>query len=183
MRTSGLTPAGVKPWRMGGFTSNLVANLLGTFVGAGLALYGSWWLERRSVAARERSQLQGLVDRLYRSRALAPSRVRLRPDEPLSAAEVTDRERCAESIIATRDRIGSIAEGLSVHIGAAPLLDRMYVSCLHYLVQAERPARYVDELMTLRAEVVLLLDELSTAVPSLTMREPGTAYPETHARP
>jgi hypothetical protein len=166
---------------MGGFTSNLVANLVGTFVGAALALLGTWWLARRHTAARERSQLQGLVDRLYRSRAIAPDRSR--PDQPLSPTEERDRERCAESIIATRDRIGGIADELSVYLAVVPVLDRMYIACLHYLEEAEEPRHYVEALMTLRAEFITLLEELNTLVPALTMREPGSAYLTAHSRP
>jgi hypothetical protein len=166
----------VKTCGVHGFISNLVANLAGTFVGVGLALLGTWWLERKYVASRERSQLQGLVDRLYRSRAIAPGRSRPRGGA-LSPAEETDRERCAQSVIATRDRIAAISERLTVYLDVVPVLDRMYVACLHYLERAEEPTRYVDALMTLRADLVTHLDEVKALVPGLVMRDPGTAYP------
>lgn len=159
---------------MGDFASNLVANLVGTFVGAGLAILSAWWLERRRTASRERRKLQALIDHLYGIRAIAPNRSRA--DGPLRDAEREDKERCARSILATRDRIAAVRDDITVHTKAIPILDTMFSRCLTYLNAADDPPEgYVEELMGLRASLVGDLGQLTGVLPALTGREPGTA--------
>ena len=159
---------------MADFMSNTVANLVGTFVGAGLALWSAWWLEQRRIASRELRLLQGLIERLHRSRAIAPGRTRA--SGPLTVKEQRDIDRCAQSVIATRDRIAAVRDELSVHQHAAEILERMFVYCLTYLdISDEVPESYVEALMALRRELASQLNELQQSVPSLVPKEPGTA--------
>jgi hypothetical protein len=156
------------------FVSNAGANIVGTFIGAGLALVSSWWLQRRSAVRADRRHLQGLVDRLYRSRAIAPGRSRT--EGPLSELEVTDCERGTASIIATRDRTATVCDALTVLTGAIAPLERIYVHCLDYLdASTDDPSGYLEHLMELREKLQAEVDALVVVVPGLTGRELGTA--------
>ena len=86
---------------MTAFWESVASNIIGTFVGAGLALLTSFFIVRHGETRNDLRLLQGLIDRLYRSRALRPNQVTL----PFDSPEVRENERrCAKSVLATRDR-------------------------------------------------------------------------------
>lgn len=151
---------------MNAFWSSALANLLGTFVGAGLALLSAWWLARRTTRAREHQRLQGLLNHLSRMRALAPSH--RRRGEPLSPGWERDKERCGQSVLAARDRVGRVRDDLSIYRKVFPVLDDMYEHCLQYLsAEVHQPEEYQSALMNLRQKIVEDLRRLKHEVPSL----------------
>jgi hypothetical protein len=158
------------------FVDNTLANVIGTFVGAALALLSTWWLRRRATKARERRILQGVLDRLYRSRAIRPGRCR--PEGALTPTERVDFERCARSIVDTRDRIAAVGDEIEMYAGVTPVLDAMYAHCLDYLDASETDhTRYVTELMELRSALEIDARDLARIVPLLQARSFGTARP------
>lgn len=160
---------------MNDFVQNAGANLVGTFAGAALAIMTTWGLERRNARRNRVKYLQALVDRVYRSRALAPGRAR--PSGALTAVEDVDFGRCAESVLITRERIRSASDELHQQPEVTRVLDDMYADCLAYLESSELDhAAYLEGLMFLRAELDDALGKLCSLVPSLIYRAPGTAH-------
>lgn len=158
---------------MGGFWENVASNVIGTFVGAGLALLTSYLVVRHGEAKNDTRLIQGLVDRLYRSRALRPNR----PPVDYELPEIReDQRRCTKSVLTTRNRIAFVSDELSTHSQAFDELDRMHVACLRYLNAVDdEPSRYVDALMELRAELQPQLEQLCAATRGVQWREIGTA--------
>lgn len=158
---------------MDGFWESVASNVIGTFVGAGLALLTSYLVVRRGESRNDVRLIQGLVDRLYRSRALRPGRA---PGDWASPATQEDQKRGTKSVLATRNRIASVSDDLSGHSQAFDELDAMHVACLRYLNAVEEdPSRYVEALMELRAELEPLVERLCTGVRGVVWREIGTA--------
>lgn len=156
------------------FWSNTGANLIGTFVGAALAIGGALFLERKSRTRAERLSIQALVDHAHRSRAFAPAST---GHSSMSDAHAGgDRQRCNLSVLNTRNRIGDVRDRVSNHSDALPILDQMYVDCLEYLERTElNPEGYGEELMNLRERLEARFEELSAVVPSLDVKSPGMA--------
>ncbi len=158
---------------MGGFWGNVIANLIGTFVGAGLALAIAQYLSSRGETMRDRRLVQSVIDRLHRSRALRPDQTGGQGDSP---AISTDRQRCTESILTTRNRIAAVSDELSGRAKASGALDAMHLACLRYLSRVERdPHNYVDALMSLREALVVQVDALCASDKELHRRVPGGA--------
>ena len=159
---------------MNDFLQNVGANLVGTFAGAALAVFTTWAIDRRNRRRNNEKQLQSLIDRIYRSRALAPHRTR--PPGPLTPAEQLDFERCSLSVIGTRDRIALVSDELHQTAQVTEVLNDMYAECLTYLEASEAaPENYLREMMTLRGRLDRDLRKLCALVPSLAYRAPGTA--------
>jgi hypothetical protein len=158
---------------MTAFWESVASNIIGTFVGAGLALLTSFFIVRHGETRNDLRLLQGLIDRLYRSRALRPNQVTL----PFDSPEVRENERrCAKSVLATRDRIAFTSDELSGHSDAFDELDRMHVACLRYLNDVEDdPSRYIGSLMTLRDELEPEVAALCARYGALRFREIGAA--------
>lgn len=155
--------------RMDGFWSNALANLIGTFVGAGLALLTAFYSSLRDKKERDRRLIQSVIDRLYRSRAL-------RPDQAGDDGDSEDRKFCTDSILATRDRIATVSDDLSVRAMGFRALEAMYVACLRYLSRVRRnPNNYVDELMSLREALVVQIEALCASDKEMHRRLPGGA--------
>jgi hypothetical protein len=158
---------------MDGFLSNALANLIGTSVGAGLALATALYLSSRDKKIRDRRLIQSVIDRLHRSRALRPNQTGGNGDSPDVTA---DREYCAKSILATRDRIATVSDELSVRAMGFGALEKMYVACLRYLSRVRRnPNNYVDELMGLREALVVQINALCKSDKEMHRRLPGGA--------
>jgi hypothetical protein len=163
---------------MSDFLSNTAANLVGTFVGAALALLSAWAVARRERARAEVRRLQRLIDRIYRSRALvAVSNYPVQVD-PLNQQE-GDFRRVTASVLTTRDLIGEIMDYLDPQRPAVTILDDMYAAALEYLNTTEIDSRdYINELMRLREELVDGEQRLHRLHPKLILREPGGADPD-----
>jgi hypothetical protein len=164
---------------MSDFLSNTVSNLVGTFVGAGLALLSAWGVARRERARSEIRRLQRLIDRVYRSRALV-----LVPDcpvqtSPLDDLQQRDFQRVTASVLTTRDLIGGITDSLDAGRPVVAVLDDMYAATLKYLNTTEVDSRdYVNELMRLRNELFAGEQRLQQLHPKLVLREPGGVNPD-----
>ena len=159
--------------RMNAFWESVASNVIGTFVGAGLALLTSFFVVRHGETQNDLRLLQALIDRLYRSRALRPNQVPGRFD----TAEARENERrSTKSVLATRDRIAVTSDGLSGHSDAFDELDRMHVACLRYLNEVQDdPSQYIQNLMTLRNELEPEVERLCSRYGSLRAREIGAA--------
>ncbi len=157
---------------MNAFWESVASNVIGTFIGAGLALFTSFLVIRHSEVQNDLRLLQALIDRLYRSRALRAGQVQGVFDE---AAQENER-RSTKSILATRNRIALTSDELSSHSDAFDELDRMHVACLRYLNQTEDdPSGYITSLMTLRAELAPEVERLCARYKALRWREVGAA--------
>lgn len=156
---------------MDGFLGNLLATLVGTFLGAGLALWAAHAQAKRTDTVRDRRLTQSVIDRLYRSRALRPKQVGgVRGTE----WDREDRKRCTASVITTRERIAYVSDELSVGAKASIELGRMHVACLRYLSREERePAQYVSALMVLREALAKEVNALCDRDKQLQRRIPG----------
>ncbi len=141
-----------------GFLSNAAANLVGTLVGAGLAVWTAYIANSRSDRQRDRRLLQSLIDRLHWTRALRPNQVGGRGG---SQRDAVDRDRCTRSIRKLRERIHVVRDGLSGRTAETPELDAMLLACLGYLRRETRePDDYVALLMRLRAALAREMDAL-----------------------
>ena len=158
---------------MNAFWESVAANVVGTFVGAGLALLTSFLVVRHGETKDDLRLLQALIDRLYRSRALRANQT----PAPFDTPEARENERrSTKSVLATRDRIAVTSDGLSGHSDAFDELDRMHVACLRYLndVQDE-PSRYIQSLEILRSELAPEVERLCSRYRALHAREIGAA--------
>jgi hypothetical protein len=161
---------------MSGFWSNTISNLVGTFVGAGLALLSAWIIAKRGRTRSEAQSLQRLIDRIYRSRAYWPIPIGPVRINPLNADEQADFERVTASILITRQVIEKAANSLDPKRKSVAILDDMYVATLKYLNATEIDAcDYVNESMRLREELILSEQQLKGLHPKLIFRAPGTA--------
>ncbi len=158
---------------MNEFWLGVGSNIIGTFVGAGLALLTSFLVVRRGERKNDVRLIQAVVDRLYRSRALRPGRV---PGDYSLAAVQEDQKRGTKSVLATRNRIALTSDELSTHSHAFDELDAMHLACLRYLNAIEEdPSHYVESLMELRSELEPWLRRLCDQTPGVQWREIGTA--------
>jgi len=161
---------------MSDFWSNTAANIVGTFVGAALALLSAWAIAKRDQAHSEAQSLQRLIDRIYRSRAYRPVPTGPVQADPLNEAQQADFERTTASVLVTRSLIERAADSLDSKRKSVGVLDDMYVATLNFLNATEvNPRRYVHELMQLRQELISCEERLKQLHPKLTFREPGTA--------
>jgi len=155
------------------FWDGVLSNIIGTFVGAGLALMTSYLVVRHGETRNDLRLLQALIDRLYRSRALQAGQV---PSPFESADEHENERRSTKSVLATRNRIAVTSDELSAHSDAFDELDRMHLACLRYLntVQDDRSA-YVAALLRLRAELEVEVVALCERYSALQYRDVGAA--------
>ena len=158
---------------MSAFWEGVASNVIGTFVGAGLALLTSFFVIRHSETRNDLRLLQALIDRLYRSRALRSGQLAT----PFDTPETRENERrSTKSVLATRDRIAFTSDGPSGHSDAFDELDRMHLACLRYLNDVQDdPSRYIAGLMTLRSELEPEIAALCMRYPTLHLREIGAA--------
>jgi hypothetical protein len=154
------------------FWESVASNVIGTFIGAGLALLTSFLVVRRGEEKNDARLIQSLVDRLYRMRALRPDR----PAVDYSLPEIQeDQRRCTKSVLTTRNRIAYVSDELSTHSQAFDELDAMHVACLRYLNAIDDdPSRYVELLRDLRAELKPQLEQLCSGIRGVQFREIGT---------
>jgi hypothetical protein len=163
---------------MSPFWEGVASNVIGTFVGAGLALLTSFFVVRYGETRDDLRLLQGLIDRLYRSRALRANQVEVPFDSPeFNSPWARENERrSTKSVLATRDRIAFTSDELSGHSDAFDELDRMHLACLRYLNDVQDdPSRYITGLMTLRAELEPEVQRLCARYHALQWREIGAA--------
>lgn len=157
---------------MNAFWESVASNVIGTFVGAGLALLTTFFVVRHGETKNDLRLLQALIDRLYRSRALRPNQV----PGPFDAEARENERRSTKSVLATRDRIAVTSDDLSGHSDAFDELDRMHVACLRYLNEVQDdPSRYIQSLMTLRSELAPEVEQLCARYRTLQWREIGAA--------
>ncbi|HOC13986.1 MAG TPA: hypothetical protein PLL50_10430 [Propionicimonas sp.] len=158
---------------MSAFWEGVASNVVGTFVGAGLALLTSFFVIRHSETRNDLRLLQALIDRLYRSRALRAGQLATAFDTP-DARE--NERRSTKSVLATRDRIAFTSDSLSGHSDAFDELDRMHVACLRYLNDVQDdPSGYIAGLMMLRSQLEPEVTALCERYRTLHPREIGAA--------
>jgi hypothetical protein len=156
------------------FLSNTAANLIGTFVGVGLGLLTARAVTRREQGRAEVARLQRLIDRMYRSRALAPKPFTAPRTTDLDPAEQLHYDRVTRAIFGIRDLIEAAANTFDPRAKAAPVLDEMYGAVLVYLNAIEVDHRdYVNESMRLREALAQAAARLKKLHSSLVLREPG----------
>jgi len=156
------------------FLSETAANLVGTFVGVGLGLLTARSVTRRERARAETARLQRLIDRMYRSRALA-----LKPFTPPRTTDLDQNERVhydrvTRAIFGIRDLIEAAANTFDPRAKAVPVLDEMYAAVLVYLNAVEVDQRdYLNESMRLREALLAASVKLTKLHRSLVLKEPG----------
>lgn len=159
---------------MSEFVSDAAANLVGTFVGAGLALLTAWAVARRQQVIAEIGKLQRLIDRIYRSRALTQVSQSARRSAPLDECERADFRRVTGAIFTIRGLIEEAANIFDSRAPAALVLDDMYGATLDYLNAVEIDDRdYVNEVMRLRKALLEGEMRLKQMHSKLVLREPG----------
>jgi hypothetical protein len=156
------------------FFSNTAANLVGTFVGVGLGLLTARVVTRREKARTETARLQRLIDRMYRSRALAIKPITPPRTADLDQGERLHYDRVTRAIFGIRDLIEAAANTFDPRAKAVPVLDEMYGAVLVYLNAIEVDHRdYVNESMRLREALSMAAAKLKKLHASLVLREPG----------
>jgi hypothetical protein len=157
---------------MSGFWGNVIANLIGTFAGAGLALLSSWAITRRVARSNEAKLLQGTIDRLGRSRVF--THMDIEHSGAISPEEEEDLRRSTESVLASRDYISRVITDLGIANPAVPILEEMHVACALYVRSIEEyPTEYVRALVDLRGVLLELERDLCRINTHLRLREPG----------
>ena len=157
---------------MSGFWSNVWANLIGTFAGAGLALLSSWLLQRSAERRGQRKLVQAVVDRIGRSRVFA--RNEREHAGPLSQDERSDLSRSIASILTTRELMSRVLAELGASHRLAPVLEQMTAACALYLRSTEEDAdAYIEATLQLREVLTSLVYELVELDSKLTRRGPG----------
>src|SRR4051794_33322467 len=125
--------------RMSTFLTDTASTLIGTFVGFGLALTSERLLERGHRKRQRLSALQAVLNRLYHARAFRKADVPLgQRRSVLARGQDLDRDRCARSVVQTRDIIQRVLADLSVDDPARDTLERMHSACLRYLTNGAR---------------------------------------------
>jgi hypothetical protein len=156
------------------FLVDASANLLGTFVGAGLALLTAALVKRAEQRRSEMSRLQRLIDRIYRSRALTSKPMTAQRVTPLDAEARGHFQRVTSSIFTIRNLIEEAAGTFHPKAAAVPVLDDMYAATLDYLNAIEVDDRdYVNESMRLREALIAGGARLKRLHGSLVVRDPG----------
>lgn len=156
------------------FWSNVLANLIGTFVGAGLALLTNRMVMRNAARERELRLLQSIVDRLSRSRALTRPCDFPRRTSSLTDFEVVDRDRCTLSVLGSRDRVARVIDELSSDSQALGPLNEMHAAFLDYLNHVEQhPEDYERALGLLGQRLSQEEQALARVYPDLALRAPG----------
>ena len=118
---------------MSTFLSNTGSTVVGTLVGFGLALGGDRLFAARRRAHERVRSLQAVADRIFHARAL-----RELPADPaqglrvLAQTEEDDRDRCAQSVLETRDLIQKVIGQLTPTDPAQRGLIEMHAACLQY---------------------------------------------------
>jgi hypothetical protein len=163
---------------LSGFWADVVANLIGTFAGAGLALLSSWVLSMRVARRRETRLLQSIIDRLARSRVFTHTDVGDHVGA-LSAGQVEDSRRSTESILASREHIGLAMSEFGADSDVRQALEDMYGACALYLHSVENdPNGYVRAICDLREVLGGMERELHQLRPRLRLKMPGeSAFP------
>lgn len=156
------------------FLTEAGANLVGTFVGAVLAIVSAWVGYRIKQSRDEVRKLQRLIDRIYRSRALRPKPVTERRYTPLSAEERVHHQYVTSAIFTIRHLIEEAANTFSPKAKATAVLDDMYAAVLEYLSATEADERnYLNESMRLREALAAAEVRLKAIHRGLVLREPG----------
>ena len=156
------------------FLADAGANLVGTFVGAVLAIFSAWVGYRIKQSRDEIRKLQRLIDRMYRSRALRPKPSTPRRYTPLTAEERVHYQNVTSAIFTIRHLVEDAANTFSPKARAIPVLDDMYAAVLDYLNAIEVDDRdYLNESMRLREALVAAEARLKTLHRGLVIREPG----------
>ncbi len=156
------------------FLADAAANLVGTFVGAVLAILSAWAGYRIKQSRDEIRKLQRLIDRMYRSRALRPKPLTSRRYTPLNTEERGHYQTVTSAIFTIRHLIEDAANTFSPKAKATPVLDDMYAAVLEYLNAIEVDDRdYLNESMRLREALVAAQARLKQLHAALVLREPG----------
>jgi len=156
------------------FVADTVSSLVGTFVGTALTVLATWIGYRVQRARTESDKLQRLIDRIYRSRALAPKPVVARRYAPLTDDELAHQQRVTSAIFTVRHHIEDAANTFSPRAKAVAVLDDMYVATLEYLTATETDVRdYLNQSMHLREALIAAEARLKQLHRGLVIREPG----------
>ena len=156
------------------FLADTVSSLVGTFVGTALTVLATWIGYRVQRARTESDKLQRLIDRIYRSRALAPKPVVARRYAPLTDDELAHQQRVTSAIFTVRHHIEDAANTFNPKAKALPVLDDMYAATLEYLNATEVDVRdYVNESMRLREALIAAEARLAKLHRGIVLREPG----------
>ena len=156
------------------FVAESLASLVGTFVGTALTVLATYLGYRVRRARTEVDKLQRLIDRIYRSRALAPKGTTARRFTPLAGDEQSHQQRVTAAIFTVRHHIEDAANTFSPRAKAVPVLDDMYAATLEYLNATENDVRdYINESMKLREALIAGEARLKQLHGGLVLREPG----------
>jgi hypothetical protein len=162
---------------MSGFLANTASTVVGTVVGFGLALGGDRQLALRRRRHERTQSMQAVADRVFHARALREldsdgSEVRV-----MAQTEESDRDRCAQSVLETRDLIQKVIGQLKPTDPAQRGLMEMHAACLQYLTsETEQPASYIRHLQELRRQLDRGQQKLKEVEPQLLIRPPGSAH-------
>lgn len=162
---------------MSDFWSNLAANLVGTFVGAGLALISSHIATRNAARRAEAKRAQGIVDHISRARTFA--RTDYERSGPLSQAELDDLNRSTASILTIREHISRTLVEMRPVNPMIPILEDMFGACSLYLRSIEDdPSCYVRAIIDLRDALWQLETQIPQVNKSIVLWRPGQrAFP------
>lgn len=156
---------------MSGWWLDRSVNLVGTVVGALLALVSAWWRRRLQQRRDDGRLLQNLVDGLHRKRAFRQVPV---SDDQLVEWDEEDLQRCVDSVLGARRCIEEAAARLSTSTEVRIAMGDMHSACNRWLRRTRRrPGSHVIVLMDLRARLLKLKGEIVDEHRKLTLREPG----------
>ena len=146
-------------------------DLLIAVIGAVLTVLIAWVtyvLQRRT---NEKRALRFLVEEIHRRRALAP----MSPvGEVPGAGASDDFSRVNASILDIKDRIRLAREQSRPESPAQPALSDMTRACNRYLEgAAQRPERYLHELLALRDSLTGSITRMAEGVHGVEPLEPG----------
>lgn len=168
---------------MDDFFGNTLANIIGTFVGAVLAIFSARQAERRQQRSADFNELQRVVDRLADARALTKFPKSSSPrTEPLAAHALEDEGRVRASVLTLRRMLGDAIHNISKNDPSIPHLGEMQGACSRYLNYVElHPRDYENAVQHLRDRLYAGIYAICRNDTILRIREPGstaTAVPQ-----
>jgi len=161
---------------MDGFLSNTWANLVGTFVGAALAIFAARRAERRHRRSTDVNELQRVIDRLADARALTKFPKSRPRTHPLSASAQEDEARVRLSVLNLRQMLADALHNISKDDPSLGHLRDMQGACSRYMNYVEvYPSDYENAVQHLRDTVLIGLHAIVAINRRLELREPGSS--------
>lgn len=167
---------------MDGFLGNTLANVIGTFVGAALAIFSARYAEGRQKRSANFNELQRVVDRLADARALTKFPKSSPRTGPLSDYLRNDEMRVRSSVLNLRHMLGDALHNISKDDLSVRHLREMQGACSRYLNYVEScPGDYENAVQHLRDRLRAGTHAIFRNDMMLKLREPGstsTALPQ-----